>query len=157
MIGPASLLDRLDPGIESETFAADPLGCRIALRVLELLDDTFMQKGMAIGHALRSALRPFCESNSIDLEGEGCMAALHFLPKNGILAEDRAWRFARSARDHGVLVHRTGPDLNRVILLPPLNLSEPDLRETIQRLEGAFRAIGSNPQDAIVSIKDARE
>ncbi len=38
VIGQATLLDKLEPGVESETFAGNPLACRLGLEVLEMLE-----------------------------------------------------------------------------------------------------------------------
>ena len=148
VLGPGHLMDLLDPGIESETFAGDPLGCRIGLRVLEMLDDQLLTRAREIGEILRQRLRHVIDPRVAQILGEGCCGVIEFRMSPRVQGSSKqferksqlAEQFARAALHCGILVHRTGPLQNRIVLLPPLTITDAEIDIAIDRLKQAWTA-----------------
>ncbi len=150
VLGPASWIDLLDPGIESETFASDPVGCRIGLKVLEWLTPQFFAEASQKGEQLRQSLQQMLERQKllsrVHLEGEGCVAILHCnaFDSPAHQASDPsifALQFAQCALHEGVLVHRTGPRGNRIVILPSLLVTSDEIQEGVASLERALARV----------------
>ena len=154
VLGPGDWMDRLPSAIESETFAATPLACRIAAEVLRVMEEEVISAGRVPkvgrpkadkpqalaqkGGAFRELLRdnmPGC----VRIEGRGMASVLSFdaLGDPGV---DVAKRFTVVLSGLGVLVHLTGPRRDRVALIPPLNIPEDMLLESVALFAAASRA-----------------
>lgn len=145
VIGKQPIMDSLPPGIESETFAATPLSCRIGYEALDLLaDGSLIENGTTNGNVLRKTVESILSSsrNSVIataiVEGQGAYAAIEFAPSEIELGAQVAWDLTLKAQLAGVLVHRTGPYRNRIVMLPPLTLAKKELAEACDRLRSAW-------------------
>ena len=125
VVGRASLLDGLPEGIESETYAAMPLACRIGLEVIEILDrEGWVQTAEGRGDRWREELRENLPE-WISIDGRGMATVLQFADASrpsGLrrtIASDWVIDLSRS----GLLLHLTGPAKDRLALIPPLNIS----------------------------------
>jgi 4-aminobutyrate aminotransferase-like enzyme len=127
VIGPDTLMDRLPPGMESETFAGMPLACRVALEILQVLNESsIIQTSVQLHERLRIRLRNSLPSDVV--EGHGSATVVDV--RKGMVSGDRDTDMARGAnlaqritqllRDRGILVHLTGPNRDRIALIPPL-------------------------------------
>ena len=144
VVGRPSLFADMPPGSESETFSATPLGCSIALTVLDQLANTnLMQRGEEIGATLRNACKNFLQwHDGIAIEGTGscCVIELIACPnfEHISMLADEAFK------KHKLLVHRSGPHNTRFVLLPPLTLASDELGLTLDRLESVFDFLKSS-------------
>jgi 4-aminobutyrate aminotransferase-like enzyme len=136
VVGSASLLDALPEGIESETYAAMPLACRIGLEVLDTLDqEGWVHSARDRGDRWRDKLRTTLPE-SIRVAGRGLATVLQFADRNGwdgwgaISAKEWAIDLSRS----GLLLHLTGPSRNRLAIIPPLNASDEAMAEALDAL-----------------------
>ncbi|MEI8211111.1 MAG: aminotransferase class III-fold pyridoxal phosphate-dependent enzyme [Planctomycetota bacterium] len=134
VLGRADILDRLGEGIESETFAASPLACRIASCVLEELSSPcLLEESVQMGKNFRERLRERLP-RQLSIRGRGMATALGLEawgPNGAAVAH--GWVHALS--HSGVLAHLTGSNRDRIALLPPLNVSASLLEDTIDALE----------------------
>jgi 4-aminobutyrate aminotransferase-like enzyme len=122
VLGAARLMDGLPEGIESETYAAMPLGCRIGLEVLELLDQQgFVASAVERGERWRREIREVLPA-SITVDGRGMATVLQFSADRGSGA-DAAKNWAIDLSRLGLLLHLTGPARDRLAVIPPLNAS----------------------------------
>jgi 4-aminobutyrate aminotransferase-like enzyme len=123
VMGPAASMDELPPGVESETFGGGPLACRVALAVLELLEETPWK---AWSEAAGAGVRAVMEKAATDLpfptsmEGQGAFGVLEVQGGSSNRSRELAWQLACEARKAGVLFHWSGPSGNRLVALPPL-------------------------------------
>lgn len=154
VIGSSDTLDRLPQGIESETFAATPLACRVALQSLKLLNDEILlkrvqQRGDLFRMQLRQILPP-----SIVVDGSGMVTAIdlaamepteaeHVAEKNSMRDAASAdtngnhaigWKWVTWLRENGLLVHLTGSQQNRIAIIPPLNVDDATLQHALRIL-----------------------
>ncbi len=142
-IGRSDVLDSIPPGAESETFAATPFACAIALEVLRQLEVAGgMARGVEIGHAIRSSLKArFSDSRLhaalVRIEGVGACCVAEFADASGQAEHDRqslARLFTEACMRQRLLVHFSGPLKTRVVLLPPLTMTDEELETVRWRL-----------------------
>lgn len=89
VIGNELVMDGLPPGVESETFAADPLGCRVAIEVLDLFHEEIEPQLSVISSALKAGIHRLHEelsnrfpSLSLKVDSQGGAALIHILPSS---------------------------------------------------------------------------
>jgi len=120
VIGNATQMDKLPQGVESETFAANPLACRIALDALAILKDSnFLAMTREIGDEFRVLLKNLVPER-VKVDGRGLATVVDLsccLEKD---AAKIAWDWVCQMRDQGLLVHLTGVQRDRVAIIPPL-------------------------------------
>jgi 4-aminobutyrate aminotransferase-like enzyme len=88
VIGPAKLMDTLPAGVESETFAADPLACRIALEALDLFQEEIEPQLPVLSEALKNGVNRLQRelakrfpTQQLRVESQGCAAVIQILPR----------------------------------------------------------------------------
>ena len=134
VLGEARLINTLPAGIESETFAAAPFACGIALAALDLIEsEELCNRAEWIGHQYDKNLKPFL-SPKIQFDHRGAAIVLKFRSSKVISATQLAEQFAASCVKQKLLVHLTGEYRDRIALIPPLTIDEPTLRLSIERL-----------------------
>lgn len=147
-VGPAKLLDSIPVGAESETFAATPFACAIALRALECLSDgELFGNGGRVGLALRDLVKSQVEqadTPAVLVEGLGASCAIEFggSATSGIALErsvERARAFTLACHARRLRVHLTGPVGTRVVLLPSLTMTDEELQLAMRLLAQAIR------------------
>ncbi|MFN9591543.1 MAG: aspartate aminotransferase family protein [Pirellulaceae bacterium] len=123
VLGPAASMDELPAGVESETFGGGPLACRVALTVLELLEETpWKVWSEAAGAGVRSVMADAAKALPFPtaIEGMGAFGVLEVQEESSERSRELAWRLTCEARKAGVLFHWSGPNGNRLVALPPL-------------------------------------
>ncbi len=132
VIGDRELMNGLPENIESETYAANPLSCRVGIEVLHLLNNTSAIQTSAIEHhRLRQGLDAFVPENWT--VGTGSASAIDLQMLGGDPA--RPNELVAQLAEDGILVHLTGPERNRIAIIPPLTIG----REETERLLHALR------------------
>ena len=142
-VGRADVLDCLPPMAVSETFAATPLACAVALEVLkQLRESDWIEMGSQIGEKLRQSAAN-CLGSFCTIGGIGASCTIEFSGLDGRMEESQnlAQTFASACCRHGVLVHLSGPWRTRVVLLPPFVINQSELATAIERLGRAASEI----------------
>ncbi len=143
VVGRAEILDAIPAGGESETFAATPLACAIAMRVLDALEqEAWMDRGQQIGEQLRQCFRRMLSSSNAlySVEGQAACCVLEFMRpdnKSGLAttSEQAAARsFALGLFEAGILVHLSGPQWTRIVMLPTLTMTDQEFEQLQSRL-----------------------
>jgi 4-aminobutyrate aminotransferase / (S)-3-amino-2-methylpropionate transaminase / 5-aminovalerate transaminase len=87
VIGNERLMSGLPPGVESETFAADPFGCRIAIEVLDLFREEIEPKLSVVSSALKTGIQRLRQELSnrfpslqLRFDSQGCAGVIQILP-----------------------------------------------------------------------------
>lgn len=164
VLGPQAVLDALPSGSESETFAATPMACGVALQVLsELRNGPWIANGNTWGQRLRSLMRELTSSRAstisppVCVSGRGAVCTLEFAGELAIHgsvdtsnpdatpaqsdARLAARTFVERAQAAGVLVHLSGRDRTRVVMLPPFVLQSSDWEIVAAGMQAAWTAI----------------
>jgi len=120
--------DLLGQGTHGSTFGGNPMSSAAALAVLRIVEeDNLMDRALEIEKALRSGLEN--APGVVDVRGAGAMIGLK-------LAGDYSVAVERRARELGVIINAPNPEIIR--LVPPLVLTDEDLRLGIDRLVQAL-------------------
>jgi acetylornithine/succinyldiaminopimelate/putrescine aminotransferase len=141
VIGSHEWIDAIPPGIESETFAAYPLACRIAQETLEILEQGNLAGEIERkGELFRTLLRTSLPQNIV-IHGVGLATcvSLENLPNQGVSA---AVDLVRRLAKQGVLVHLTGPKRNRIATIPSLLIGQASIELAAKEIIKAFEAVG---------------
>jgi acetylornithine/N-succinyldiaminopimelate aminotransferase len=133
------IADVLHVGDHGSTFGGNPVACAAGLAVLEALSDAAFQKDYQERIALlRGELAALIERKQKagvpvgPLRGRGFLIGMQWTGTG----DNDLPALQKRMRDAGVLVHRAGADVLR--LLPPLTFSREDIKELMTALEGAM-------------------
>jgi len=132
------LCDLLGPGTHATTYGGTPLGCAVALKVMEVIErEGLADNARQLGAWLKSELEKLAaEVPQIitNVRGLGLMLGLEFAPKEAIPAlaageKPAATQIVNRLHEAGLL---TIPSGNQVIrFLPALNLTRPAAEEAL--------------------------
>ncbi len=132
------LCDLLSPGTHATTYGGTPLGCAVALKVLEVIErEGLADNARHLGAWLKSELEGLAAAHPqiiCGVRGLGLMLGIEFAPKESIPAlvageKPAASQIVNRLHDAGLL---TIPSGNQVVrLLPALNLTRLDAEEAL--------------------------
>jgi len=142
-VGRAEVIDAAWPkssgeAIHTSTFLGNPLGCRMALESLRLLeapglDAEITRKGDLLLAALRELERKglgFARAR-----GRGLLAGIDVIDQAGNPDPARAGAIVEGMLAEGVILLSDGPDRNTLAFTPPFVIEEETLRWAVGRLE----------------------
>jgi predicted acetylornithine/succinylornithine family transaminase len=118
-------------GSHASTFGGNPLVCRAAKTVLEVIDDeNLLANATKRGDQLQQGLRTLAERFDViaDVRGRGLMI--------GAECGDAAKAISLECRNQGLLINTAGGDTLRFV--PPLVITAEDVAEALSRLERAL-------------------
>lgn len=134
----------LGPGTHASTFGGTPLGCAVALKILEVIEkESLAENARRIGDWFKAELLGLCQrypSVFKTARGFGLILGLELAPEvRGLQAEGKTLASQMVDRLHqsGVLTIPAGANVIR--FLPPLNLSQSEAEEGI-RIIGSIAA-----------------
>ena len=134
------------PWMHAYTYSAHPVGCAVALRMLEIVrDEGFPEQAAAKGRYLIDALQAELgdHSNVGNIRGKGLMCAVE-------LVEDRGTKRSFPATDQvGLRVHRAAIErglFSRVkgdsyLLAPPIVTTNQQIDRIVETVAGAIREV----------------
>jgi 4-aminobutyrate--pyruvate transaminase len=124
------------------THAGHPVGCAVALRMLEIIERRrLLDHVRKVGPLLQQRMARYAGHPLVaDVRGVGLAAALEFRHDgrgaDALAPTSELCRtFCERAAAHGLLVRGTGPT---VIVAPPLVISEGEIEELFRRFDRAF-------------------
>ncbi|MFC1652887.1 aspartate aminotransferase family protein [Planctomycetota bacterium] len=112
----------------------DPLGCAVALAVLQTLqDENLIVRSQDLGRRLRDQLLALQKETSIikDVRGRGLMVAVEFQPTT------MAGEVFENLLTRGIIVG-CNPDYNLIRFMPPLVISEQQIKQIIEELQNTL-------------------
>jgi len=145
VIGKASIMDAIEPGMLGSTFGGNPVACAAALATLDVLEEEgLVTRANVIGKRAKERLSGLRSAfpQIGDVRGRGAMIGVEFVeagtlePNPGAVAAVVA-----HAREQGLVLLPTGTYGNVIRLLPPLNLTDAELEEGLDILEMSVRAV----------------
>jgi 4-aminobutyrate aminotransferase/(S)-3-amino-2-methylpropionate transaminase len=141
--GRAELFDALGPGSLGSTFGGHPIACAAAIKTIEVIErDGLAARATALGERIRARFEEMAATHpSIgDVRGVGAMQAIE-------LVQDRATKkpapqqvdaAIKRAGEHGLLLMRAGLYSNVIRTLVPLTITDSQLEEGLEILEGSI-------------------
>ena len=128
------------PGTHGSTYGGNPLACTIGNAVLDrIMEPGFIEHVNQMGQRLQWHLQQLQQRYPnfvLELRGKGLLAGIK-LPDKLVVREF----VARLRDDHQLLTQGAGENVLR--LLPPLVITEDDIKEAVDKLGAAFAAIES--------------
>lgn len=129
----------LSPGIHGTTFGGNPVAAAAGLWVVErVAKPAFLARVRKRGRALGAGLLKLAKDHPKSVAGArglGLLMALELQPEAGFDAP----AFLAMAREHGLLLVRGGE--RSVRFLPPLNVTEDEITEAIERADRALTTL----------------
>jgi 4-aminobutyrate aminotransferase / (S)-3-amino-2-methylpropionate transaminase / 5-aminovalerate transaminase len=141
--GRAELFDALGPGTLGSTFGGHPVACVAALKTIEIIErDRILERATAIGAALRRRFEAIATGNAHigDVRGIGAMQAIELVRDRGSKkpAPEIVEAAIKRAHESGLLLLRAGLYSNVIRTLVPLTITDAQLEEGLNILEGSI-------------------
>lgn len=142
IIAKAEIMDALKPSMLGTTFGGNPTGVAAAQATLDVIEqEGLLERATEIGNAAKKLFSDLQAKHSElgDIRGVGAMVAVEFVKDDKKTPyPELADRVVENARKDGLLLLSTGTYGNVIRLLPPLNLSDAELAEALEKLEKAI-------------------
>jgi 4-aminobutyrate aminotransferase-like enzyme/Ser/Thr protein kinase RdoA (MazF antagonist) len=127
--------DRIDV---FSTFGGNPVACRAALAVLDVIEEEGLQeRALKVGACLRDDLTSRAGSHPVmgDVRGAGLLIGVEIVdPRTGAPAPQIARRIMNGMRERRILIGTTGAEGNVLKIRPPLVLSEREAETIVEVL-----------------------
>jgi 4-aminobutyrate aminotransferase/(S)-3-amino-2-methylpropionate transaminase len=139
VIGTATVMDRVKPGMLGSTFGGNPTGCAAALATIKVIEEEgLLQRAQEIGVRMRERLDALARRVAAigDVRGAGAMIGLEFVDEDGVTPNSAVvTEVVATAREAGLILLPTGTYSNVIRLLPPIRMSDAELEEGLAILE----------------------
>ena len=147
--GRAEIMDAAHPGGLGGTYSGNPLACAAALEAMEIIaNPEFLARAEQVGAQIRERLEKLADRFPDmvgDVRGLGPMLAMEIVKagdhRQPCMESTAAITVETLSR--GVITIRAGLYSNCVRFLPPLNISDSDLREAMDVVDEAVAAVAA--------------
>ena len=139
VIGKAEIMDAPSPGGLGGTYAGNPVACAAALATLDVMDDAFLARAVAIGARVRAAFETIARAHPqsvFEVRGLGAMIGIEF----GATLAPVTSRIVAEARERGVLLMTAGNG-SIIRCLVPLVIDDETLDEALRRVSSAVDTV----------------
>ena len=141
--GRAEIMDAVHLGGVGGTYGGSPVTCAAALEVIrEMTTPAFAEQAARVGTIMEQRLATWKEKYSLvgDVRGIGPMRLVEFVKDRDSRTPDpdNTLKIIRDAVSKGIILIRAGLYSNCIRLLPPLVITEAQLHEGLDVLEGAI-------------------
>lgn len=144
VIGKARIMDAMQPGTLGSTFGGSPASCAAALATLDVIEEEGLLErsahiGEVAGGRLREMQRRWPQIG--DVRGRGAMVGIELVRGDDKEPNKEAVEaIVAAAREQGLILLPTGTYGSVIRLLPPINLSDAEIDEGLDKLERAFES-----------------
>jgi 4-aminobutyrate aminotransferase / (S)-3-amino-2-methylpropionate transaminase / 5-aminovalerate transaminase len=144
--GRESLMNAPHVGGLGGTYAGNPVSCRAALAVLDILfEDGLLETGRKLGETLLSRFQELQKEHEIigDVRGKGAMLAMELVRDRETKepATEEAKRLVKICYDHGLVILNCGNFGNVIRTLMPLVISDEQLNRGLDILADGLEAL----------------
>jgi 4-aminobutyrate aminotransferase/(S)-3-amino-2-methylpropionate transaminase len=151
--GRAEIMDAPGPGGLGGTFAGNPVACEAALAVLDMFEQQDLNaRAQSLGDHFEKRAREWQKRWPIigEVRGLGAMQAVELVqsPDKREPAADETKQIMQYCYEHGVITISAGSYGNVIRLLMPLVITDGQMDEALDVLEGAFKAVYERKQEA---------
>jgi 4-aminobutyrate aminotransferase/(S)-3-amino-2-methylpropionate transaminase len=141
--GRAELFDALGPGTLGSTFGGHPIACAAALKTIEIIErDRIAERATAIGATIRARFDAIASrsANVGEVRGIGAMQAIELVRDRSTKkpAPELVEAAIKRACERGLLLLRAGLYSNVIRTLVPLTITDAQLGEGLDILEGSI-------------------
>ena len=146
VVGRATIMDCTHLGGIGGTYGGSPVAAVAAIESLKILSDpAFLQRATHVGEVIHTTMQTWKEKyNRVgDVRGVGAMQIVEFVKDRQTKEPDMdtAMAVLKDAVKHGIILIRAGLYSNCIRLLPPIVMTDEQLREGLQVLEDAIARI----------------
>ena len=145
VVGKAEVMDEIAPGTLGSTFGGNPVSCAAALATLNVIEEEgLLERARHLGAVLRDRLGTLQDEFEQvgDVRGLGAMVGVEFVNEGGKTPNKAAVEAVTAhAREAGLILLPTGTYSNVIRLLPPLNMSDAELEEGLEKLTIAIKSV----------------
>jgi alanine-glyoxylate transaminase/(R)-3-amino-2-methylpropionate-pyruvate transaminase len=125
------------------TYGASPTSCAAGRAVLKVIDDEKLQSNAKkVGAKLRQVFERLHQKHEIAgaVRGRGLMMAIELVTdrKSKTPATEATADIFEKAREHGLVIHKSGANRNILRMVPPMCIQESDVPAVEEALERSF-------------------
>jgi 4-aminobutyrate aminotransferase len=146
VVATSKLMDQWEPAAHGSTFGGNPVSCAAGLATLDVIKrEHVLENATDKGAQLISRLRELQRRTPAigEVRGLGLMVGIELVKKNGAPDKDLQKKIRKVCLDSGMVVLSCGPHDNVLRLIPPLNISQAELDEGWEILNGAFQEVAA--------------
>ena len=146
VVATSKLMDQWEPAAHGSTFGGNPVSCAAGIATLDVFkSEGIIQNSAAKGAELIRRLRDLQQRMPAigEVRGLGLMVGVELVKKDGTPDKDLQKQIRKVCLDSGMVVLSCGAHDNVLRLVPPLNLSQAELDEGWEILNGAFQEVAA--------------
>jgi 4-aminobutyrate aminotransferase / (S)-3-amino-2-methylpropionate transaminase / 5-aminovalerate transaminase len=148
VVGRVEVMDAPQEGALGGTYPGNPVALASAMAVLDAFEDGFLlQRSQEIGKKIRDRFSSLAEHVDLigDVRGLGAMVAVELVRdrKSKEPAKGEVGEILKLAAERGVLVLSAGVEGNCIRFLAPLVITDEQLEEALDVLEGCVREVAA--------------
>jgi 4-aminobutyrate aminotransferase len=144
IVASSKLMDQWEPAAHGSTFGGNPVSCAAGIATLDVFErEGTIKNAVARGADLMRRLRDLQQQVPAigDVRGLGLMIGVELVKTDGTPDKELQKQIRKVCLDSGMVVLSCGPHDNVLRLVPPLNLSQAELDEGWEILNGAFQEV----------------
>lgn len=126
----------IKPGEHGSTYGGNPLGCKVAMAALKVVqDENLSQNAEILGQKFRAKLKSFNHYLIKEVRGKGLLNAIEI---NDSPDSETAWNICLKLKENGLLAKPTHGNIIR--FAPPLVINEQELINCIDIIKRTFNS-----------------
>ena len=132
-----TVMDVIQPGQHGSTYGGNPLGCKVALASLEVVEnENLIQNARKLGEIFRNEMNKLKDECSliVNVRGKGLLNAVVIDDEP---TGDTAWNLCVNLKNNGLLAKPTHGNIIR--FAPPLVMTEEQLMECVAIISKTFK------------------
>jgi 4-aminobutyrate aminotransferase/(S)-3-amino-2-methylpropionate transaminase len=150
VVGRAEVMDAPAPGGLGGTYAGNPVACAAGLAVMDVMrDERLPERAARIGSVIEERMHSWAAEHELvgDVRVMGAMAGMELVRdrKSKVPADTETARVLALAREHGLLLLRSGMHHNVIRTLMPLTIPDDQLLEGLDMLGSALAEVAGVP------------
>ena len=146
VVATSKLMDQWEPAAHGSTFGGNPVSCAAGIATLDVFKaEGIIQNSASKGAELTRRLRGLQQRMPAigEVRGLGLMIGVELVKKDGTPDKELQKQIRKVCLDSGMVVLSCGAHDNVLRLVPPLNLSQAELDEGWEILNGAFQEVAA--------------
>lgn len=146
IVASSRVMDQWEPAAHGSTFGGNPVSCAAGVATLEVFErEQILAKATAKGTDLLARFRALQGTTPAigDVRGLGLMIGVELIKKDGAPNKDLVAKIRKVCLDSGLVLLSCGPHDNILRLIPPLNISQAELDEAWDIMNGAFQEVAA--------------